>query len=56
MWLEEVKIYGNSPKKLLNKINTNKEIKIIELPFEAKGPSKVLNSECSFSVKKFRII
>jgi hypothetical protein len=28
-----VKIYGNKPKKLLNKISENKEIKINEQPF-----------------------
>lgn len=39
-----VKIYGNSPKKLLNKINENKEIKIKALPGFLFGPKRVLNS------------
>lgn len=39
-----VKIYGNNPKKLLNKIKLNKEIKINVLPLCPVGPNKVLNS------------
>lgn len=39
-----VKIYGNKPKKLLNKINVNNEIKINVHPFILLGPSRVLNS------------
>lgn len=30
MWLDEEKIYGNNPKKLLIKININNEININE--------------------------
>lgn len=48
MWLVLVKIYGNSPKKLLNIIMENKEIKIKEDPLLIfLLPIKVLNSECS---------
>lgn len=43
MCLVLVKIYGNSPKKLLNKINLNKEINIRVDPL-IEGPIKVLNS------------
>lgn len=43
-WLVLVKIYGKSPKKLLNTIIENKEIKIKELPLWPVGPSRVLNS------------
>lgn len=32
IWLVLVKMYGNSPKKLLNKINVNKEININVVP------------------------
>jgi hypothetical protein len=39
-----VKIYGNNPKKLLNKIIENNEIKIKEHPLSLLGPNKVLNS------------
>jgi len=39
-----VKIYGNNPKKLLNRINLNKEIKIKVLPLCPVGPNRVLNS------------
>lgn len=49
-WLVLVKIYGNKPKKLLNKINENKEIKINVLPLKELGPNKVLNSECNVKV------
>jgi len=31
IWLEAVKIYGNSPKKLLKKIKNNNLIKIMRL-------------------------
>jgi hypothetical protein len=44
IWLVLVKIYGNNPKKLLNKIKVNKEIKIIEFPFLC-GFIKILNSK-----------
>ena len=30
MWLDEVKMYGNRPKKLFIRINKNKEIKVID--------------------------
>jgi hypothetical protein len=46
MWLVLVKIYGNSPKKLLNKINLNNEIKIKVDPLNLEIPNNVLNSEC----------
>lgn len=41
-----VKIYGNNPKKLLNKIKVNKEINIKVVPLKLKGPINVLNSLC----------
>ncbi len=43
MWLELVKIYGNNPKKLLNKIIENKaiNIKVLPLNFEL---IRILNS------------
>lgn len=44
MWLEAVKIYGKRPKKLLQRIKINKEIKTKEDPLNEEGPSKVLNS------------
>lgn len=43
-WLVLVKIYGNNPIKLLNKIIENKETKIKVLPLWPDGPNKVLNS------------
>lgn len=46
--LEAVKIYGNKPKKLFIKINTNNEIKIIEDPWLDEGPRSILNSMCNF--------
>ena len=46
-WLELVKIYGNKPKKLLNKIIANKLIKIKVLPLNPLFPNSVLNSLCS---------
>lgn len=45
-WLELVKIYGNSPKKLLNKIIVNRLIKIKALPLKPEFPIRVLNSFC----------
>jgi len=42
MCLEDVKIYGNNPKKLLNKIIMNNDINIIMLDFEYFN--KILNS------------
>lgn len=44
MWLVLVKIYGNSPKKLLNKIIENKEININVLPLKGEL-IKILNSK-----------
>jgi hypothetical protein len=55
-WLVEVKIYGNSPKKLLNKIKENNEIKIKELPFIPEGPKSVLNSRYKIIRVLFHII
>lgn len=46
--LDAVKIYGNNPIKLFNKININKEINGIVLPRDADGPSNILNSSWSF--------
>jgi hypothetical protein len=42
-----VKMYGNSPKELLNKINENSEMKMNVLPFSFL-PIRVLNSLCNF--------
>ena len=39
-------MYGNNPKKLLNKIIENNEIKINVLPLELILPIKILNSLC----------
>lgn len=50
IWLVLVKIYGNKPKKLLNKIKVNKEINIKVVPLNLEIPNKVLNSACN--VKK----
>lgn len=44
IWLVLVKMYGNSPKKLLNKIRLNREIKIKVVPLNLETPNKVLNS------------
>lgn len=46
--LEAVKMYGNKPRKLLIKINTNSPINIIVLPLKEDGPKRVLNSLNSF--------
>lgn len=43
-WLVLVKIYGNNPIKLLNRIIENKEINIKVDPFDPIGPNRVLNS------------
>lgn len=43
-WLVLVKIYGNNPIKLLNKINENNETKINVEPLWPEGPKRVLNS------------
>lgn len=55
-WLVLVKIYGKSPRKLLNKINENIEIKIKVDPFEFIFPNNILNSLWSFNKIKFHII
>lgn len=46
MCLVLVKMYGNNPKKLLKRINLNKEIKIKVVPLNLEIPSSVLNSKC----------
>jgi hypothetical protein len=46
IWLVLVKIYGNKPKKLLNRIRLNKEIKIKVVPLNLEIPNRVLNSKC----------
>jgi len=48
--LEDVKIYGNNPIKLLNKIKENNEIKINEDPNFPCGNSKVLNWSCKINI------
>lgn len=49
MCLDDVKIYGNNPKTLLNKINENNEMKIIELPkFLVDDPISGFNSLCKY--------
>lgn len=58
-WLVLVKIYGESPKKLLNIIIENKEIKINVLPTIDLLPINVLNSLCRvvmilFQTKEYR--
>jgi hypothetical protein len=50
IWLVLVKIYGNSPKKLLNKIKEKREINIKVVPLNLEIPNNVLNSKCK--VKK----
>jgi hypothetical protein len=45
--LEEVKIYGIKPIKLLKQINKNNENKIRVCPELATGPTRILNSEWS---------
>lgn len=44
IWLDLVKIYGNNPKKLLKKINENKEINIKVVPLYLLIPKRILNS------------
>ena len=44
IWLVLVKIYGNNPKKLLNKINENREINIKVVPLNLLIPINILNS------------
>lgn len=51
--LELVKIYGNNPRKLLNKIILNKLIKIKVLPLNPLFPNNVLNSLCKVLIIKF---
>lgn len=46
IWLVQVKIYGNKPRKLLNKIKVNKDTKIIDLPLNSGVLIKFLNSIC----------
>lgn len=48
--LDAVKIYGNRPMKLLNKINKNNEINIKDLPLKESVPSNSLNSKWSLVV------
>jgi hypothetical protein len=48
-----VKIYGNKPRKLLNTIIENREIKINLLPLCPVGPSNVLNSLCKVNKIEF---
>jgi hypothetical protein len=50
-----VKIYGNNPRKLLNKIRENSEMNINVLPFLF-SPSSVLNSLCKFVINIFQIM
>lgn len=45
-----VKMYGNNPRKLLNKIKEKREINIKVVPLNLEIPNKVLNSKCN--VKK----
>lgn len=52
-WLDLVKIYGNNPKKLLNKIIVNKLIKIKLLPLKPLFPIKILNSLWRVKIKFF---
>lgn len=47
-WLEAVNTYGASPKKLLNRINKNREIKISVCPWAPPVPTRVLNSMWSW--------
>lgn len=54
-WLVLVKMYGNNPIKLLNKINENKEIKIKVDPLCPNGPKRVLNSLCKVIKILFQI-
>lgn len=55
-WLVLVKIYGNKPIKLLNKINEKREIKMKVIPFILDGPSNVLNSLWRLMIKEFHKI
>lgn len=55
-WLVLVKIYGNNPKKLLNKIKENIETKIKVDPLNLFVPSKILNSLWRVFKIKFQII
>lgn len=41
-------MYGNSPIKLFNKININREMNGTVLPTNAEGPNSILNSSWSF--------
>lgn len=46
-WLELVKMKGNSPRRLLNRIIENREMNINDLPKFLLFTSRVLNSECN---------
>lgn len=48
-------MYGNNPRKLLNKIIENKLIKMNVLPLNPIGPIRVLNSLCNVIVILFHI-
>jgi hypothetical protein len=50
-----VKMYGNIPRELLNRINENSEMKINVLPFSFL-PIRFLNSLCSFVSRIFHSI
>jgi hypothetical protein len=50
IWLVLVKIYGNKPRKLLNRIKEKREINIKVVPLNLEIPNRVLNSKCK--VKK----
>jgi len=54
--LEEVKIYGNSPKKLFNKIKVNRLVKKIVLPLNTGVLIKTLNSLCKSWFIRIHII
>jgi hypothetical protein len=43
-WLEAVKMYGNNPIKLFSKMNRNRLINRVVLPWKDSGPNKFLNS------------
>lgn len=53
-WLVLVKIYGNNPIKLLNKIIENNETKINVDPFILIGLNKILNSLCNVNNTLFQ--
>jgi len=55
MWLVPVKINGNSPIELLNRINTNSTKKNSVLPWIGRAPRRILISECRIDFTLFRI-